>query len=397
MKFLQRKLPWIAAGLLLVIVWIWWPARHDRLPENRRQSSTRTPSRGSAESAKSPDDNVPVAAKPSAPDPEITRLIAQCLAEFRGSSGAEESAAILKRLRDGIRSAADENAAAAIVEFLKSGQDAPTLLPFVVGPEGMMELTPTLRTALLDLLPSLDPTAALELARDVMDQKTSPDEYALALRNLAWNDLDGDLKNELATRLGRMLAVDDWLASPSAGFLEALDAAVEVSGAETFDTMIRLNREALVRANSPLARASFITLDRMVLRDPSLLVKSFAADPGLPGVSPDPRASLLSRLDITEPAQSEVFTRYLTTPGLGAQELEYFAALFPNGNSVHGNWLITTGEATDTIDTRYEADRKVLAEIERLLAGKIQGNSAAALVRIRDRLVRMTAGPKPKD
>ena len=260
-----------------------------------------------------------------------------------------------------------------------------------------MELAPTLRTALLDLLPSLDPTAALELARDVMDQKSSPDEYALALRNLAWNDLDGDLKSELASRLGQMLAVEDWLSNPSAGFLEALDAAVELADAETFGTLSRLNREALASGNSAMARASFIALDRMLLRDPSLLVKAFAADPGLSGVSPDQRASLLSRLDITNPAQRELFSAYLATPGREAQELEYFTALFPNGNFVHGNWLISTGEATDSISSRLEADRKVLVEIDRLLAENPQANAAVSLSRIRDRLTKISAEPKPQD
>jgi hypothetical protein len=393
MKFLRRKFPWIAAGLLLAIAWNCWPAGQERRPETRRPSPILSLPHGSAGSRKSPDRNAQSTVQTHPADPEITRLIEQSLAAFRTSSSAEESAAILKRVRDGIRRATAENAAAAIVEFLKSGQDSPTLLPFVVGPEGMMELTPTLRTALLDLLPSLDPTAALELARDVMDQKSSPDEYALALRNLAWNDLDGDLKSELASRLGQMLAVEDWLSTPSAGFLEALDATVELADAETFGTLSRLNREALASGNSAMARASFIALDRMLLRDPSLLVKAFAADPGLSGVSPDQRASLLSRLDITNPAQRELFSAYLATPDREAQELEYFAALFPNGNFVHGNWLITTGEATDSISSRLEADRKALVEIDRLLAENPQANAAVALSRIRERLARITAGP----
>ncbi|MCU0749383.1 MAG: hypothetical protein MUF13_07550, partial [Akkermansiaceae bacterium] len=114
--------------------------------------------------------------------------------EFARSPDAETSREILEALRQTIREAPDEQeAAAALASYLKSGVDVFTKLPFEVGEEGMLATAPTLRTALLDLLVTLDPTLALELARTIMNQTSSPDEYAIALRNLAWNDLDGDL------------------------------------------------------------------------------------------------------------------------------------------------------------------------------------------------------------
>jgi hypothetical protein len=324
-----------------------------------------------------------------APDTDVARLIERSLARFRASAGEEESTSILQELKDGIRGANAESAAAAIVAFLKSGQDAATDLPFVVGREGIMDLTPTLRTALLDLLLTVDPLAALEVARAIMDDAKSPDEYALALRNLAANDLEGDLKTELRSRLERMIETRDWSANPSAGFLEALDAAVVLADKPMFDAMARLLREAAAAGDSSLTRAGLMALDRMVLRDPSLLVKSFAAGPALPDLPPDQRASLMSRLDVTDPAQRELFTRYLSAPNHGPTELEYFAALFPNGNSLHGNWLISAAEATHSIASRREEDRKVLAEIDRLMAGGLQGSARETLVSIRDRLNRV--------
>lgn len=318
--------------------------------------------------------------------PGITRLIERSMARFLASSGKEESAAILRELRAGIRAADDQAAAAAIVGFLKSGKDVPTHLPFVVGPDGVMALTPTLRTALLDLLPTLDPLVALEVARGVMAERKSPDEYALALRNLAWNDLDGDLRSELSDRFDQMLKTRDWSANPSAGFLEALDVGVEIVDKRSFDSIVRLNRDALVSANSPLARASFMALDRMVFRDSSLLVESFLADPGLAGLSSDQRASLMSRLDVTDPAQRDVLVRYVTAANHGPGELDYFAGIFPNGNCLHGSWLVTSGESAPSIDSRLQADREVLAEIDRLIAGEANEVANQTLVRIRERL-----------
>ena len=100
MKFLRRKLPWIAAGLLLAIAWNCWPAGHERRPETRRSSPILNPPRRSAGFAKFPDRNGRAATKVSAADPQITRLIEQSLAAFRTSSSADESAAILERLEE---------------------------------------------------------------------------------------------------------------------------------------------------------------------------------------------------------------------------------------------------------------------------------------------------------
>lgn len=392
MKSRRRIILCGAVALMLLLVWIFRPAGPDRrsspphemASENRRSSSASRPSRpAQANPANDP-------ARPAgAPDTDVARLIERSLARFRASAGEEESRSILQELKDGIRGADAESAAAAIVAFLKSGQDAATDLPFVVGREGIMDLTPTLRTALLDLLLTVDPLAALEVARAIMDDAKSPDEYALALRNLAANDLEGDLKTELRSRLERMIEIRDWSANPSAGFLEALDAAVVLTDKPMFDALARLTREAAVTGNSSLARAGLMALDRMLVRDPSLLVKSFAAGPALPDLPPDQRASLMSRLDVTDPAQRELFTRYLSAPNHGPTELEYFAALFPNGNSLHGNWLISAAEATHSIASRREEDRKVLAEIDRLMAGELQESARETLVSIRDRLNRV--------
>ena len=291
---------------------------------------------------------------------------------------------MLSELRVAIRQAPEEVAAAAVVEFLKTGDDAPTGLPFEVGPEGMMDAVPNVRSALLDLLPSLDPVAALAVAREIMDQRTSADEYALALRNMAWNDLDGDLKSELSARFMDLLK-SPWLDQPSAGFLEAFDIAVEVGGGAMVDRLVALAGEATAKSNSAASRAAFMSLDRMIVRDRALLVTAFSGDDRWMDFAPLQRASLMSRLDLMEPAQRDVFSRYLAADSLAADELEYFAKVFPNENFLYGHRLVTADEATPTIDEVKAADARVLGELDALEA-TLPDAAKGAIRRIRERL-----------
>ena len=301
----------------------------------------------------------------STPKAKVHALIRSSLQDFRSNPDAAQAAVLLRSLRDGIRNAPEEEAAAAVVAFLKTGDDAPTRLPFTVGPDGMMEAVPSVRSALLDLLPSLDPVAALGVAREIMNQRTSADEYALALRNMAWNDLDGDLKSELSARFMDLLK-SPWLDQPSAGFLEAFDIAVEVGGRPMFDRLVALASEATVKSNPAASRAAFMSLDRMIVRDRALLTTAFSADAGWMDFAPQQRASLMSRLDITEPPQREVFSRYLAATSHAAGELEYFAKVFPNENFLYGHRLVTADEATPTIDEVKAADVRVVAELAAL-------------------------------
>jgi hypothetical protein len=319
------------------------------------------------------------------PDARVAGLIRSSLEAFRANPDSEQAWSLLRALREGIRGAPEEEAAAAaIIEFLKTGADTPLGLPFTVGPDGMMDAVPTLRIALLDLLPSLDPLAALQVAREIMAKPTSPDEYALALRNLAWNDLNGDLRDELSARFLDLLKTP-WLDQPSAGFLEAFDIAVEVGGTPMFDRLVSLAREA--KSNSATSRAVFLSLDRMVLRDPALLHTALSANADWMDFAPQQRASLISRLDITQPEQRDLFRRYLSSTQHAAGELDYFAKIFPNGNFLYGHRLVTTDDATPTIEEVAAADVRVLKELD-ALESSVTGEAVTVIQKIRGRLKR---------
>ncbi len=377
----------LLSGFLLAVIGVIVFSKQRQRPEP--EPATRQPGNERTTSAAPKAAAAPPPGLSATPDARVSAWIHSSLEAFRANSPATSPAdtgqawTLLRALREGIRKAPEEEAAAAaIIGFLKSGADTPLGLPFTVGPDGMMDAVPTLRIALLDLLPSLDPLAALQVAREIMAKPTSPDEYALALRNLAWNDLNGDLRDELSARFLDLLKTP-WLDQPSAGFLEAFDIAVEIGGTPMFDRMVTLAREA--KSNPAASRATFLSLDRMVLRDPALLQTALSADARWMDFAPQQRASLLSRLDITQPGQRDLFRRYLSSTSHAAGELDYFAKIFPNGNFLYGHRLVTTDDATPTIGEIAAADVRVLKELD-TLESSVTGEAAAAIQKIRARL-----------
>ena len=101
--------------------------------------------------------------------------------------------------------------------------------------------------------------------------------------------------------------------------------------------------------------------------------------------APQQRASLLSRLDITEQGQRDLFIHYLSSGGHAVGELDYFAKIFPNRNYLYGHRLVTADDATLTIPEVSTADGSALAELERLGA-RVSGEASAAIGKIQIRL-----------
>ena len=146
------------------------------------------------------------------------------LAKLRRNAGSAGDLAELRRTLF-----ADPTAGiAAILDFLATGEDAATGQEFSVGENGTLAGAPTLRLFLLDVLGQLArSTGSLEgavSARQILEKKESPDEWALALRNLAW--AEPKARADLTAKAHEMLEYEPWRATPTAGFLEAFDVAV---------------------------------------------------------------------------------------------------------------------------------------------------------------------------
>ncbi len=310
--------------------------------------------------------------------------------QLAGNEG--EKYAIYRELLALIQASEEDVAASAIVDYLRSGKDASTGFEFEVGPDGALVSAPTVRTMLLDQIGQLDPHLALEVSREVMDGRTNPDEYALGIRNLAWFDLEGDTHPEMEKRFSEMLDETSWLAGPSTGFLEAFDIAVELASLKSFEnivSVIKLEDENGAPVLEGVEKAAFVAMDRIMLRNPDAVIETFLKDPSLLDFAPDHRASLLSRLDITQASEREAFVTYLNRGGHGEGELEYFGSIFPNGNYFYGNRLVSSQEETPSITTIQKRDAETLQIVKAMIQnGEVTGT---AIEKIQNQLERFVS------
>lgn len=307
----------------------------------------------------------------------------------------------LRRLKAEMLAAPPTAAAMALRSFLASRQDAATGLPFLVGVDGTMGSVPSLRDFAIDVLPSVDPDLAVTVGREILDQGSSVSESSLALRNLAWNDLNGDMAAELTERFTKFLNNEAWAQKPSEAYLEAFDIAVELASPALFEQLA-----AIVARNVPagdstaanlLGHAAFIALDRQVVKDRGILVNALTNNPEFLATAPMARASLMSRLDITVESERAALVEYLGAADRSSKELNYFGKLYPNGNYFHGNWMVTASEVTPAIGQQRVRDRAALAEIDRMLAASPAERVRQTLLQVREHLQSFEHGAQPEN
>jgi len=126
---------------------------------------------------------------------------------------ATDAAAARKQLAEfrATLSAMPTNEAVAIIrQFLDSKADATTHLGFKIGSDGLLDEAPTLRTFLLDELARIDPAAAADYAKVILGSMDSPDEWAVALRNLARGDTSAEGHDLLTQKIAAMLQNRSW-------------------------------------------------------------------------------------------------------------------------------------------------------------------------------------------
>ena len=229
-----------------------------------------------------------VAATPAKPalDPAVTRLlqtISDALAVLRDPNNPNKKAA-LNALREALGGADPKVALAAIRGFLATGQDAATGLRFKVG-EGTAD--------------------AAEEARATLQANTSPDESAVAMRNLAWADPTGS-KGLLASSERAMLNNAAWRQSPTGGYLEAFDVAAYAGDASLLDQLAPLGTTP-----SPVQRAALIAMERLSAMAPGEVVSYLNAHPDLLADRPLLRADYMGNVDLSDPAQLAQAESYL--------------------------------------------------------------------------------------
>jgi hypothetical protein len=233
----------------------------------------------------------------------------------------EASAADLEALRQKLLGADPRVAIAAILEFLRSGDDAATGLEFGLGPGGLLSGAPTMRTFLMDLLGQISRNtgsdAAASFARTVLQTKTTPEEWALSLRNIGWHEPTATAY--LSSKMREMLAEPVWTATPSPGLLEAFDVIV-FSGDPTWIPALAEMARGTGGGLTDLQRAALVALDRLSESSPLAVMNFLNANPGELADKPMLRADYYAKVDLTQPAQQTALEAYLSRQDVGLDE-----------------------------------------------------------------------------
>jgi len=299
----------------------------------------------------------------AAPNALATR---QQLAELRQQFGSMPAAEAVTEMR----------------RFLDSRQDASTRLGFKLASSGFLDEAPTLRTFVLDEMARLDPAAAADYAVTILASKDSPDEWALALRNLARGNATGDGRALLEEKTRELLLHEPWQKEPSIGFLEAFDMAVFLGGTKLMPELSGFVR----RQDDPaIAHASFLALDRLVIKDPVTTLEALRSMPDWMQGREETRANYFARADLRDPQQRRILEAYLTNPRLSAAEFESFTGVYPNANFMISPNLMTQNQTLDR-GTLVSRDAESLRIVQQWLDDPRFSNRRAALQRLQLRL-----------
>lgn len=244
---------------------------------------------------------------------------------------------VLRLLREFTQKAFASNpdaAAAALLEFLRSGEDLSTSLGFVVGEAGLDEW-PSLRAFLLDLLGKID----LEMARryaleTVIPAKSSTVEYAVSLQIL-WNHGGAEKPTQELTQawLG-CLEKPDWSARPDAAWLESLDFASRIP--EATPEFLKASTDWLADPENVVERVGAVdlALERMAVQEPVAIMEALLQDPSLLSLGRGiyERSQIFARVSLNDSKQQKLLARYLERLDPASQEAELFFSAFPCHN-----------------------------------------------------------------
>jgi hypothetical protein len=263
----------------------------------------------------------------------------------------------LDDLRNWIQSLPNDEAISWIRSFLNQGTDKNTGLPFEIAADGSLKQWPTFRTYLLDTLLAIDPASAASISREILTEPTTADEWALALRNVGRaGDEPEKIRDFLRQKTEELIQNPTWQANPSIGYLNAFDVLVHTQATESTPLLSGLIQN---KDRKDLAHAAFLTLDRLVQRQPSDMLERLSADPSLATSRPEMAAQQFARADLRDERQRELVQQWLLAPERTATELNAFAGIFPNHNQFVSNNLLTRDAPVSGADLANH-DREVL-------------------------------------
>jgi hypothetical protein len=268
---------------------------------------------------------------------------------FATAQSGEERNAALARLLETLKNGTTNETSLAIRRLLDAKTDAATGQGFKIGGGRALLEAPTLRTWLLDQLATLDPAAAAAYAREILNSSTSPDEWAIALRNLARGDTSAEARTMLETKTDELLRNEAWQRDPSVGYLEAFDTAVHLGGTKLLPPLTELVSK---KDNQAVAHAAFLTLDRLVINQPLQTLTALNGHPEWMNGREETRANYFARADVGDAAQRQLVETYLLDAARSPAELQAFVGVFPNANFMISHNLLTGNTTMDGVTLR---------------------------------------------
>ena len=297
-----------------------------------------------------------------APRPAVkAKALPETFGAILSATNAVDRSQAILRLRQWLSSLPKDEAAGAIRQFLASGQDAPTGQGFQLGADGSLRQTPTVRTLLLDMLGKLDPAQAAAAAREILQKKGSPDEWAVALALCARADPTDEALAFVQQKAEEMAGYRPWQENPSAGYLEAFDLFVYTGDT---DFVPELSQFACNTDNPALAHAGFLALDRLVQNNPLDTLETLNDNPALLSGREGAAAGFFARADVRDPDQKALLADYLLSSDRSLPELEAFAGLYPNENFMISPNLLTASATLSSAEllSRYQAAQQTVGQ-----------------------------------
>jgi len=269
-----------------------------------------------------------------APDPVLKAELQALKSRLAQKLDRETVLRLLREFTLKAFSANPDTAAAALLEFLQSGEDLSTSLGFVVGEAGLEEW-PSLRAFLLDLLGKIDLDAAAQYAlANIIPFKKSTPEYAVSLQIL-WNDGGAEEPSpELSAAWLGLLQKADWSARPDAAWLESLDFASRIP--EATPEFLKASTDWLADPENVAERVGAVdlALERMAVQEPVAVMEALLRDPSLLSLGRGiyERSQIFARVSLNDSKQQKLLATYLERLDPASQEAELFFSAFPCHN-----------------------------------------------------------------
>jgi len=331
---------WLWGGVLLVAVWVGVllslssPEKIQKLARSRPESSKPVSGEdgGSIPEKTEPDSSAKEEeASIHPPDPALKAELEKLEKFLAARPNREPLLRFLGDFTAKFLTADPDKASATLLAYLRSGQDLPTGLDFVIG-EGGLEEWPSLRAFLLDLLGKVDPEDAARYARaEVIPAKNSTVEYAVSLRIL-WNQGGAEKPTpELTQAWLGLLQKPDWSVRPGAAWMESLDFAGRLPAALPVFVGAATEWLGNPAVSEGKAESAQLALERSTRNHPVETLSTLLQNSAWlsQGRGPGIRASLFARVNLADSSQAEILNRYLLSLDPGSREATAFAKAFP--------------------------------------------------------------------